>query len=210
MYSLSAWLAAAVLLAGPADRTREIVRYDCGNALGHREVTLFGNGTVRIRDGERGKELMGLAELNPDQLQGALNRLQAEDLSEDRVEKGIQGDWIERCELRLELPGKPLQTFRFGRYDQLPLHLSRVLLVVGDVAAEVGDVRGKEELPVGYEPRPGDVLKRVDGQRFRIRAFTADKKGVELQGIDAPLTLFILRDQLRQEFVALIPGRTER
>jgi len=216
MRTVPAYLLACLLAplpasaAGPrstSDRSTEILRYDCGNTLGHRELTLFANGTVRIRDGERGKELMGLQELNPDELRGMVNRLREEDLSEDRTEKGVQGDWIERCELHLEIPGQPLQVFRFGRYDAMPLHLSRVLRVADDLAAKVGDLRGKEALPPGYQPTPGDVLKRVDGQLFRVRAFTGDKKGVELQGVDAPLTLFVLIDQMRQEFVALVPSR---
>lgn len=210
------WLAVLVLplLAGasvaqvPSERSVEILRYSCANSLGRREVTLFGNGTVRLRDGEPGKEAMGLDELGPDEFQGAVRRLQAEDLSEVRPPgRGIDGEWIERCELVLGLPGRPLQVFHFGRYDSLPLQLSRVLRVAEDLAAEVQDLQGTEQLPPDYEPKPGDVLKRVDGQLYEVVAFTSDTRGVELRGVDQPLTLFILRVELRREFVALLPKR---
>jgi hypothetical protein len=191
------------------ERTTEIVRLDCGSALGYREVTLFGNGTVRLKDGERGKERMGLAELGPDEMDGALRRLAAEDLSEtDEQTRGPEGDWIERCELKLALPGKPARSFRYGRYDSLSLPLSRVLRVVSDLAAKVQVMEGAEHLPEGYEPRVGDVLKRVDGQLFEVFEFTTDKKGVECHGVDEPVTLYVLREELRKEFTALVSRRS--
>ena len=66
-------------------------------------------------------------------------------------------------------------------------------------------VKEKDEIPVDYEPRRGDVLKRSgDGSRFRIMAFTGDNKGIELEGIDQPIELYIARDQLRKKFIALV------
>ena len=198
----------AVLFVPPAtadDRSLEVVRYDCTTDLTRREVTLFGNGTIRLRDGQIGNEWMGLTELGPDELHGFLNRLEGEDLSESRnPERGVEGAWIERCELRLQLPGQPLQTYRFGHYDPLPLNLSRVVHIAEELGEKVPVVKDKDELPADYEPRPGDVLKRVgDGALFRIVAFTGDGKGVELRGIDLPLEVYIPRDQIRQSFTAL-------
>ncbi len=187
------------------DRSTEVFRLDCGNTLGHREVTLFRNGTVRLRDGARGKEQMGLAELGPDERDGVLRRLAGEDLSEvEEKTEGPVGDWVERCVLVLALPDRPARTFHYGRYDTLSLPLSRLLRVVSDTAAKVRVMEGAEHLPEGYDPRPGDVLKRVDGQIFEVFGFTADKKGVELEGEDEPVTLYVLREQMRMEFVALI------
>lgn len=188
-----------------SNRTVEVLRYGCANELGHREVTLFRNGTVRLLDGEPGKELMGLSELSPEELTGALNRLEGEDLAEARhLHKGIEGPWIEKCELHLQLPGRKPESFHFGRYDALPLNLSRVLRVAEDLAAEVESLQGVEELPVDYVPRQYDVLKRRDGQRYKIMRFTADENGVELQGLDQPIFLIVLREEIRKEFVAVI------
>jgi hypothetical protein len=191
-----------------SDRSTEIVRHSCENELGRREVTLFGNGTVRLRDGAPGEELMGLAELDPGEMEGFLNRLRQEDLSEvGRLPDGVEGQWIERCTLTLNLPGGTDQVFRFRRYDSLPLSLSRVLRIVEDLAAEVQDLKGDEQLPVNYEPKPLDILKRRDGELFRIVGFTSDKRGVELEGIDQPLAIYVMVDEMRREFVALIERR---
>ena len=199
----------AVLAVAPAiadDRTAELVRYDCTTSKTRREMTLFANGTVRLRDGQIGDEWMGLAELGPDELQAFVNRLAGEDLSESRnPEPGVEGAWIERCELRLHLAGRPLQTYRFGHYDPLPLNLSRVVRIAEELAEKVPVVKDKDELPADYDPRPGDVLKRVgDGALFRVVAFTADGKGVELQGVDLPLEVYVPRDQLRHGFTARV------
>jgi hypothetical protein len=189
----------------PDPRSVEVFDLDCGSPLGRREITLFANGTVRRREGEPGKEEMGLAELSPDELEGAKRRLAEENLGEiDTLPRGVEGDWVERCALRLALAGRPARTFRFGRYDILPLPLSRVLRVVEDVAAKVADVKGREHLPEGYDPQPGDRLKRTDGQLFEVVAFTADNKGVELWGVDQPLALYVLRAEMAREFVALV------
>jgi hypothetical protein len=194
-----------VLPATADDRSLELVRYDCTTDTTRREITLFGNGTIRVRDGQIGNEWMGLAELGPDELQAFVNRFLGEDLSESpNPEKGVEGAWVERCELRLRLPGRPLQTYRFGQYDPLPLNLSRVVRIAQELAEKVPVVKDKDELPADYEPLPGDVLKRVgDGARFRVVGFTADGKGVELQGLDLPLQIYVLKDQIRRTFSGL-------
>jgi hypothetical protein len=186
-------------------RTYELLRYECSNELGRREITLFLNGTVRLRDGALGKEAMGLAELNPDELDGALNRLAEENLSEFKhLPSGISGQWIEKCVLALHLPDKPVQLFHFGRYDTLPLAVSRIVRVAEDVAAKVPDLKGSEELPAGYEPRVGDILKRIDGNLYAVHNVSEDKQGIELQGVVQPLTIYIRKDHLRLEFVAVV------
>ncbi|HEX7183714.1 MAG TPA: hypothetical protein VF756_17915 [Thermoanaerobaculia bacterium] len=190
----------------PADpRSFEVLRYDCASELGRREVTFFLNGTVRLREGPPGKEDMGLAELNPDQRDGAVRRIKEEDLSEARnLPRGVDGSWVEKCMLAIQLPDKPIQVFHFGRYDTLPLNLSRVVRVAEDLGAEVKSLQGSEELPPDYEPQRMDVLKRVDGHLYRIIRFTDDGKGIELQGTEQPLALYVHRDQLRLEFVKLV------
>jgi len=196
-----------LLAARPEDDPRgfEVLRYECTNDLGRREVTLFLNGTVRLRDGEPGKELMGLGELNPDELEGAVNRLAGEDLSEaKRLPSGVDGQWVEKCMLALHLPEKEIQVFHFGRYDTLPLNLSRVVRVAEDMAAKVPDLKGDEQLPVDYKPRVGDILKRIDGNLFRVHNISDDKQGLEMQGTVQPLTVYIRVDQLRLEFITVV------
>jgi hypothetical protein len=202
----AALLLLAALPARADDRSTEVLRYDCVTELARREMTLFANGTIRLRKGQIGNEWMGLAELSPDKLQAFLNRLSEEDLSDVRSpDKGPEGAWVEQCELRLQLPGKDTQTYRFGHFEPLPLNLSHVVRIAEELTKKVPLVKERDEIPVDYEPRPGDVLKRSgDGSRFRIMAFTADNKGIELEGIDQPLELYIAKDQLRKKFIALV------
>lgn len=191
--------------ATPSNRSQEVLRLDCANRLGRREVTLFGNGTIRLRDGPVGKEWMGLAELNPDELQGTLRRLEQEDLADATdMPAGVAGDWVEKCDLVLELVGRKRQKVFFGRYDPQPLSLAHVLRVAEELSAKVQVLRDAEQLPEHYEPRFGDILKRADGNRYRVVNFTSDKRGVELDGIDQPLYLIVLKEQMRLEFVALV------
>ena len=74
----------ALLLAGApfdsasadgADRTTEVFRYACGNELGRRDLTLFGNGTVRFRQWTEGAMAMRLGELDPERLAIVIARL---------------------------------------------------------------------------------------------------------------------------------------
>lgn len=196
---------AAPVAVEPGDRTLELLRYSCANPLGHREVTLFANGTVRLFDGPPGKEWMGLTELDPDSLSGAVNRLAAENLQDaDDLPPGVEGTWIEQCTLALALPPAAKKVYRFGRYDTLPLSLSKIVRLAEELSTQVLALKEKEELPVGYEPRIGDVLKRVDGRHFRVEGFTSDGKGVELGCVDDPLGLYVAKDQFGREFVAVI------
>ncbi|HEY0783731.1 MAG TPA: hypothetical protein VGE98_14830 [Thermoanaerobaculia bacterium] len=196
---------------GRLDRGSEVLLYQCTSPLGKRDVTLFGNGTIRLRDndaarsdGKVGQPWMGLAELNPDDLQGMVNRLAAEDLKDvGRLPPGIDGAWVERCELSVALPDRPAQKFRFSRYDSLPLPLARLLRLVDELAAKVTDFKAQERLPHDYLPKIGDVLKRGDGVRFRIVGYTSDHKGIELSGVDQPIELYLRPEEVQQGFVAV-------
>jgi hypothetical protein len=196
----------AALPARADDRSTEVLRYECRTDVARRETTLFANGTIRLRKGQIGNEWMGLTELAPDKLQGFLNRLEEEDLSLVKSpDKGPEGAWVERCELRLQLPGKDLQTYQFGQYEPLPLNLSHVVRIARELEKKVPVVKERDDLPAGYEPHRGDVLKHVgDGNRFRITGFTSDNKGIELEGIDQPIELYIPKDQVRKKFTELL------
>ncbi len=185
----------------PAPRVPQLLRLDCASTIGRREVTLFERGTVRLVEGAPGKELSALRELGPDELDAFVRRLAQVDLSEvRRLSKGVEGEWVERCKLELALPGKPPRDFDFGRYDTLPLALAQLLRIADDLTTGL-TVRVAAELPAGYRPQRGDLLRRADGFVYRVAGFTMDNKAVELTGLDQPLTLYVLREELRREFV---------
>ena len=117
------------------------------------------------------------------------------------------GDWVEACELRLALAGEPERRLRFGRMDSLPLPLGRLLSVIDDLYLEVDRLAPRSTLPAGYEPRAGDRLRRFDGTLYEVVAPTGDGRGLELEGVDEPLILFIPLDALRDEFEELVSRR---
>jgi hypothetical protein len=197
----------------PADdpRSRILVREDCTSSVGHRDVTLFANGTVRLRTGSRGSEQMTLGEATPEEVESFVHRLAEPDLSEtEPSEDAPGGAGVESCVLQLALPDQPQRTFRYGRYSTHSLALQNVLRVVRDLEAKATASARANDLPLGYEPREGDVLERTDGVRFEVVSFTADGKGVELSSPDQPLTVYVLRDELRRLFVHLVSRRDVR
>src|SRR5688572_25460903 len=108
----------------PGDRSHELLDYECRSELGRRRVTLFANGTVRVWDGLHESQRMTLGELGPDELAAFVRRLRAEDFSEVAPVAGTEGEWVERCAMRLALAGQPSRHYAFGRYDSLPLALA--------------------------------------------------------------------------------------
>lgn len=192
-----------------------LLRYDCRSDIGRREVSLFGNGVIRLRESQpevaegEGELEMRLHTLDPDAFDGYRNRIADEDLSRTEVERGgVEGEWVERCvfevlDRRAGGGGRGvLRHFEFSPYTRLPLALSRVVRVAEELAAEVQAPAGPG-LPPGYEARPGDVLERVDGELFRVVAYTVDRKGIELQGVHIPLVLYVAPDDLSKRFVRL-------
>lgn len=189
-------------------RTWEVVRRDCRTSTSRQEVTLFGSGTTRLRLRSGDKDEMRLAELNPEEVQAYIRRLEAEDLAE--IPEGREenlGAMIERCAIYLELPQRERQRFFYGHFDSLPLGLSRLNAIIDDLYQEAVDLAPEGGLPRDYFPEPGDILERTDGHRFEVVALTSDRQGVELSGLDDPLTIFVALGSLRQEFVSLVERR---
>jgi hypothetical protein len=201
-------LASPVVRAEDDLRSREILWLDCASEIGSRDVTLFSNGTLRVRSRGPEEEVeMWLGELTPDETQAYVNRLAEIDLREaESARSGVVGEWLEQCEVRLARPGEAERRFRFGRYDSLGLALSRVVRIAEELEREAMARDARHGLPVRYQPRPGDVLIDAEGMRFEVLRFTADGGGVELAATDWPLILYLGVEQLRERFVALERG----
>jgi hypothetical protein len=212
LLGLLALLAAPVPAAstqGDDPRGVELLRYDCSSSIGRRDLTLFGNGTLRLRESEPDQATrMRLAELGRVELAAYLARLGEEDLTEvDLRGPEASGDWVSTCELKLELEGQPERRLRFGDMDSLPLAVGRLLRVVDDLLLEVDRLAPRSQLPADYEPRAGDRLRRFDGSLYEVVAYTGDGAGLELEGIDEPLVVFISVAALRDEFEELVERR---
>ena len=185
--------------------SRELLDYRCANNLGLRQVTLFANGTVRLREGLGRQPRMKLGEIGPVELEGYLRRLAAEDLSEvhDRRDSA-EGEWVEICTLRLALDDKPERRLTFSRFDSLPLQVATLVRVADELAAKT---LATSDLPAGYRPRVGDVLRRADGVLFRVAGFTSDGHGLELQGVEQPLVIYARPEDLPAQFEAVVSRR---
>jgi hypothetical protein len=190
----------------PVDpRSQVLLRRDCLGETGRIDVTLFANGTIRLREGEGPEQNMRLAELPLDVLRDFTNRLEEIDLSE--TEAGIpQGEleWIGRCEIELGGGEGEPKVYHYGRFESLSLALSRVNTIVEDLVVEAEERIPKGHLPRNYTPRSGDILVRADGSRFKVIGYTSDKNGIELQGIDQPLTIYVQAKDMDEWFTELV------
>lgn len=226
-----------LLLVGPGssarvpavedERSAVLLERVCASELSRQELTLFANGTVRLRETLPDEEepQMYLGELTPDELRTYVRRLQEEDLGEvESAARGPEGAWVEECRLRLDFDqmehwiGPPLEgdadagdweaagelSFRYGRFDRLALGLSRVVELLDLIQSRVDRAAGRRSLPPGYHPRVGDVLRRVDGVEFRVERPTAEGNGWELQGVEQPLTLYVNESEIPTLFRELV------
>ncbi len=204
-----AFLLSAAVAMEEDHRSVELLRYGCASRISRLDLTLFANGTLRLRETEPDElPRMRLAELGRTELAAFLARLSEEDLTEVDV-RGAEasGDWVEVCKLELKLDGRPERALQFGRMDSLPLALGRVLRVVDDLLLEVDRLAPRSNLPADYEPRAGDRLRRFDGGLYEVVGYTGDGAGLELEGLDGPLVVFIPVAALRDEFEELVGRR---
>ena len=157
-----------ILLGAESDRTTELVRRDCRTEIGRQEVTLFANGTLRLRDRLNDDRRMQLAELTPDEVEAYLRRLEGEDLSEVRSGRSeIQGDWVESCTLDLKLSEAEPRSFTYGRFDSLPLALARVNLVVDDMVGDTVLGAGHDVADVPYVDHLEVTLRQPLAERAK-------------------------------------------
>ncbi len=194
-----------------ADPSVELLRRDCSSRLGRNEVTLFQNGTIRWREWQDEKLSMRLAEVGGEEVSAYVRRLAGCDLSEVRESPGgVAGEWVERCEIMLTLPGAEPRHFRFGRLDAHPLGLADLLRIAEELAQRALATPVTGGLPGNYLPRAGDLLVRVDEMEFEVIGPTADGHGIELRGRLQPLTLYISTDDLRRQFVRILRRGPEK
>lgn len=188
---------------------QEVFRLDCANQHYRREVTLFGNGTIRVREGYASAPEMWLGELDVESTRALIARLMEPDLEEvPATSRTVVGEWVETCRYEIELtPGEP-QAFEFQRLDALALPLQKSLSVAITALGMIdrtrpSNTRGK--LSSDFVPERGDVLVAIDGRRFRVSGFTTDRTGVELVGVEQPVVLFAPVADLHSMFLSREP-----
>lgn len=210
-------LAATILLSGlavaggaeepPADlRSLELVREACRSELGLRELTLFANGTVRLREGPADDLQMWLAEMGRDEVAAFERRIAGIDLSETESSySGPGGDWVESC--RLELVDRAtgaVRELRYDRYATGDLALDNLRRIVADLLEMARRRPTAVGYPVDYEPRFGDRVLRADETEFVVVGRTSDGRGIELESDDGLLSVIVAVEDLRTLFPTFV------
>jgi hypothetical protein len=185
-------------------RSHEVLRLDCTAGTARSEVTLFGNGTLRLREGELGSEELQLSELGRDVLDAYVRRLRAESLDDGLAPpSSVDGPWTETCALTLEVPAGPVGSVEFSGFDSLSLALSRVVTIARELMVVARTNKNLLGLDRDYQPVAGDILLHRDGGRYRVNTLTSDGRGVELMGLDEPLTLYVALEALGEIFLGV-------
>ncbi len=149
---------------------------------------------------------MRLAEVGRDEVDAYVRRLEAFDLSQVRESPGgVAGEWVERCELALDLPGsRTAGSSASAGWTRTPWRsptccASRRSWRSGALESPVAG-----GLPADYLPRFGDLLLRVDEIEFEVVGRTADGQGIEVRGKVQPLSMYLTLDELRTQFVRIL------
>ncbi len=190
------------------DRSTELLRYECTSSLSRRDVTLFANGTVRLRQGPWEEQRLYLDELLREELGSYVAQLREIQASAERrsveLPSGVPvGEWAEECEIRLALAGAEPVTYSFTAYEIPPLEVSRLIHVAEDLASFTRTPEKAARLPEGYRPRTGDVLRTRTDRLFRVVMMTSDERGVELEELGTPVMMVVPVDELGETFAAL-------
>lgn len=186
--------------AGPAAtetfsrRSTELLRYECRQQTYLRDITLFANGTVRLREGISGARSLMLVELERDELAHAIERIREVDLSEtDSSYQSGLGDEMESCKLRVDSKGiGEIQEVEFGRLEVSTLAINQLIEIAEELGKKTRALSDESrEIPLDFQPRRGDILRRFDGLLFEVAYFSANGLEVELEGINQPMTLVV-------------------
>jgi hypothetical protein len=195
--------------AGATDsdsRSLEILDYSCASRSGEEWLTLFGNGTVRLRErsGPEERWSLRLFELPHEEVAAYRARLQyvPDERKLDRNDGGPSGEWVEQCRIKV-LVDDAWTTYRFSPLESFPLALSPLLAVADELLDKAREGSPSTGFPPGYRPGRGDILVAHDGARFRIERFTGDGHGLEIVALDSPLVLYVSADRVTNDFAGL-------
>lgn len=189
-------------------RSVDLFYYGCADELHRRDVTLFANGTLRLRQGAPDAPEMQLEEIGPVELRGHLNRLLRIRASHDfpdqmHLDGSLGGRWIDTCRFRLDLPGfEPVQ-LEVGAFDLLPLELRQLVQYADELSGLTRPLVRPDALPPDYAPEIGDLLRTYEGKVYRVRGRTSDGGALELESLDGAWRIFVPEDEFPEHFAAL-------
>ena len=178
------------------ERSIERIRIDCRSEIARRDVTLFANGTIRLRQGPLERQIMRLEELGPEELTTFVKRLirirKSDEMPQPEPDRrfSVDGQWMDSCRLTLDTPGDPPLTHLFNPSEMQPLPIGQLMLMASELSDLTRPLGSADRLPIDYEPEIDDVLRRRDGMLYRVISPTSDGKGVELESLMEPLTAY--------------------
>ncbi len=193
-------------------RSWELFLHSCSNAFGKREITLFLDGTVRYRVRDQGGEEVRLGELDSKGLALIYRRLHQVQSSIGREgkfwtkssgERGLSGEFLQDCVVDLHFPGTDKAQFLYSPVEVTPLWLGQ-LGQIAENLSERAEPLMRRGLPMDYQPRHGDLLRRRDGAVFRFVGVTTDKKAWMMEEVGQPTTNYYPVEDIDTLFVALV------
>lgn len=196
-------------------RSWELFRHRCAGQLGERELTLFLDGTIRLRVSDREGQDVRLGELEEEALARAYGNLRAIQLGIGREGRewsrptrgrSLSGEFLQECDVVLHLPELEEKSFLFSPMEILPLWLGQLRQMAEDLA-ERTEALAHAGLPKDYQPRHGDVLRRRDGALFRFVGITSDNKAWMVEQVGQPITTYYPVEDLQEIFVAVVESR---
>lgn len=193
-----------------------LFRHSCESHLGEREVTLFLDGTIRLRLEDPEGEETNSGSLKPENvartystlksIQTAIGDQDQKNWSRFTQPGGITGELLRRCEIYLNLPDLAPEIFHFTTMEGGPLWLEQLRLL----SEELGDRTVKQiyrGLPAAYRPKFGDLLRRRDGAVFRFVGMTSDKKAWMVEQVGQPTTTYYSAEEISQVFIGLVDAK---
>lgn len=197
-------------------RSWDVFHHLCSSPLGSRELTLFLDGTIRLRVrdqeggevrlGDLGKESLARVYATLRSTQESIGREGKEWTAPPSQGRGLSGEFLQECEVRLRLPKLERKDFRFSPMEITPLWLGQLRQLAEDLA-ERTEPLVHQALPRSYQPRYGDLLRRRDGVVFRYVGTTSDRKAWIMEQVGQPITNYFSVADLDELFVAVVESR---
>jgi len=213
--ALFSLLAAAILLsrapmagqepapANPATAATYLFEWTShtGGATGR--LTLFADRTlVRKTTSEDGKTEFKKRKLSDDEYAFYAKYFADPEFvaSGGNFETGLAGDQSPRSLVVFAPPGAPRWTLSFDSLTVLSSPASQVRAALEGLRDSFGKVLPNEQDFTAEKIVPGAILRRRDGQKFRVVRVSEDSKVVEMQAVGQPYSQFFEWSKLRFTF----------
>lgn len=169
---------------------------------GYERLTLFADGMLVWKKSRDGKDDLLRKPITSDERTfycDYFSRNEVWALSGD-LRTGLTGDLAATSSLTLTRPDGMQKTIRFDDFSPLPAEAAAI-------RAALEGLRSMLTSPLAPASRfapdvlaVGQILKRFDGEMFRIRTLDKEKGVVEMEGVNQPYRQFRKIDELRFQF----------